>query len=397
MFAYTTIRNKLNDFFLISQVSRPAIARLNNQRVMILALALVPVHIGHIIFFWAALAGTTNPDPASVTFQWRMGIITAHAVMLILSASAGMATYKIRSRDLENFALHRIIYLVIAMAYLLFGAILCVIDQMVLSSINPYLIASLAVALAVIMKPWVAAVFYGIAYITLFFTLPLTQSNPEALLSLRVNGFGATAISLGLSLILWRSNALNLVQQALIERQNKQLEKKNEQLKYMARTDMLTGLFNRMRFTEFVEREIGRIERTGDSSSLLLLDLDHFKRINDLYGHPNGDTVLKLISGVINAQLRKTDILARFGGEEFAILLPGTNLEGAYIVAEKIRQAIEGCTFTGRMEGLRITASFGIAPLNSSQDVSFHNVYQETDKALYRAKNNGRNRVELAR
>lgn len=397
MSAYTTISNKINDFFLIGQVSDPAIARLNNQRIMIFALILVPVHIGHIIFFWAALAGELNPDPASVTFQWQSGIITAHVVMLILSASAGIATYWISSKNLQNVAIHRIIYLVIAMAYLFFGAILCVIDQLVLSSINPYLIASLAVALAVIMKPWIAAAFYSIAYLTLFFSLPLTQPNPEALLSLRVNGFGATAIGLGLSLILWRSNALNLVQQSLIEKQNKQLEKKNEQLKYMARTDMLTGLFNRMRFTEFVEREIARIGRTGEPSSLVLLDLDHFKRINDLYGHPSGDTVLKLIAGVIRGQLRKTDILARFGGEEFVILLPGTTLEGAYRVAEKIRRAIEGCTFTGKMEDLHITASFGVTPLDSSQDVSFHSVYQEADKALYRAKDNGRNRVELAR
>ncbi len=376
MSAYTTITNMFNTFFLLNQVSEPAIARINNQRVMILTLVLAPVHLGHIIFFWIALAGEANPDPASVIFQWRTGIIIVHAVMLILSTSVGIATYRIRSKGLENFTLHRIIYLVTAMAYLLFGAILCVIDQLVISNINPYLIASLAVALAVIIKPWVAAAFYGIAYLTLFFTLPLTQSNPEVLLSLRVNGFGATAIGLGLSLILWRTNALNLVQQSLIEKQKKQLEKKNEQLKYMARTDMLTGLFNRMRFTEFVEREIARIGRTSESSSLILLDLDHFKTINDQYGHPNGDIVLKLIAGVIKGQLRKTDILARFGGEEFVILLPGTTLEGAQKVAEKIRRAIEGCTFTGRMEDLRITASFGVAALKSGQDASFHSVYQ---------------------
>jgi two-component system, cell cycle response regulator len=164
----------------------------------------------------------------------------------------------------------------------------------------------------------------------------------------------------------------------------------------MARTDMLTGLYNRVRFTEFVEREIARTRRTGKESCLVMLDLDHFKNVNDIFGHPNGDTVLECIAGVMKSQLRDTDILARFGGEEFTILLQGTSVDGALKVAEKVRLAIEHCTFPDQMEKLKLTASFGIAPLSADANATFDSVYREADKALYRAKDKWRNRIECA-
>lgn len=189
---------------------------------------------------------------------------------------------------------------------------------------------------------------------------------------------------------------ITLLHKRLIKTQHQELENKNKQLQDMVRTDVLTGLYNRMRFTEFVELELARIKRSGEESSLIFLDLDHFKSVNDTYGHPSGDLVLKWVAGVIKGQLRTTDILARFGGEEFSILLPDTSLEGACMVAEKTRAALESCSFIGQMEDLQITASFGVTSLKKDEPDAFNLAYREADKALYQAKNKGRNRVEPA-
>ncbi len=165
-------------------------------------------------------------------------------------------------------------------------------------------------------------------------------------------------------------------------------------LEDLAGTDQLTGLYNRARFNEIVKQETQRVQRTGEESCLLILDLDLFKEVNDTYGHPNGDQALKTVASEIKQQLRSTDTLARFGGEEFTILLPGTSIEGAYLVAEKIRQAIALCRLPEPMADLSLTASIGVAPLQTMNDQSFDITYREADRALYRAKRRGRNRTE---
>ena len=165
-------------------------------------------------------------------------------------------------------------------------------------------------------------------------------------------------------------------------------------LEALAGTDQLTGLHNRTRFNEIVQQETQRVQRTGEESCLVILDLDLFKEVNDTYGHPNGDRVLKTVATVIKTELRSTDTLARFGGEEFTILLPGTSVEGAYHVAEKVRRAIEARRFPEPMTDLVLTASIGVAPLHARTNRDFDTTYREADRALYRAKDRGRNRTE---
>ncbi len=154
-------------------------------------------------------------------------------------------------------------------------------------------------------------------------------------------------------------------------------------------------MYNRVRFSEIVESELSRIRRTGEQSCLVFLDLDYFKNVNDTYGHPTGDTVLVTIADVIRTHLRDTDHVARFGGEEFMLLLPGTSIEGARNVADKIRRAISDCRFPGTDNSLSVTASFGLAPLLGDRAATLDRAYSEADQALYSAKRNGRNRVEV--
>jgi diguanylate cyclase (GGDEF)-like protein len=159
-----------------------------------------------------------------------------------------------------------------------------------------------------------------------------------------------------------------------------------------AHVDDLTELANRRMFITRLQEEIGRVERGGLPLSLLLFDLDHFKRINDTYGHDVGDRVLTVIASVTRDFKRNADVAARLGGEEFALLLPDTDQSGAVRVAQRLRATIEETRISDR-GGLpiQVTASFGVATITRNGSVD--NVLTKADKALYKAKNSGRNRV----
>lgn len=187
---------------------------------------------------------------------------------------------------------------------------------------------------------------------------------------------------------------------SIVRTARKRIQEQARRLEELAGQDALTGLNNRMRFNEIIRSEMARIGRTGEESCLVLLDLDHFKRVNDTCGHPVGDTVLVTIARVIAENLRDTDHVSRFGGEEFAVLLPGTSLDGACRVAEKIRLAISRCSFPDAPGDLAVTASFGVALLSGLADHeredTLNQAYRTADQALYRAKDRGRNCVEAA-
>jgi len=162
-----------------------------------------------------------------------------------------------------------------------------------------------------------------------------------------------------------------------------------ESLGQLASTDPLTGAWNRRHFGEIVEGEMHRSNRYGHPLSLLLLDIDHFKRVNDTHGHAEGDRVLCEVADCMRAAIRVSDSLTRWGGEEFIVLMPDTGLSSAVILAERIREGIEGHAFEGIGP---VTASVGVAEFlpNDSRDAWL----ERADLAMYRAKHQGRNRVE---
>ena len=174
------------------------------------------------------------------------------------------------------------------------------------------------------------------------------------------------------------------------------LREANELLLKISYTDHLTGLYNRRHLMEILDKEFMRAKRNRNSFSLVILDADLFKRINDKYGHQAGDSVLAVIASVFRKELRCYDTAARYGGEEFIALLPDSHASEAARVAERIRKAIESTTFAGDKAGLRVTVSLGVAQYPSAGVDSIETLIREADKALYRAKVNGRNRVETA-
>lgn len=171
------------------------------------------------------------------------------------------------------------------------------------------------------------------------------------------------------------------------------IEKTNKQLKELSRKDSLTSISNRRDILDKIFYESIRVERNKKTFSLVMCDIDHFKSVNDKYGNECGDYILKKIADTIVSSLRKQDIVARWGGEEFILLLPETNLEGGRIVAEKIRKIIGQFEFKYNNKIILINLTLGVSEY--SIDKNIDGCIKEADKALYHGKNNGRNRVEV--
>ena len=175
---------------------------------------------------------------------------------------------------------------------------------------------------------------------------------------------------------------------------NAQLQVLLRQVTELATHDELTGVYNRRYLLEMLGHEKNRTDRGGAGFCVCILDLDHFKRINDTYGHPVGDEVLKSFAAVVQPLLRSTDFFARYGGEAFLLFLPQTSLEMAEHCIVRIQEALARERYSGLPEGTQLTASIGVAQYYLRESIA--DLIERADKALYRAKQNGRNRMELA-
>ncbi len=180
-----------------------------------------------------------------------------------------------------------------------------------------------------------------------------------------------------------------------IVRYQKMLRAQQSLLEDLVRKDELTGLANRRSVEERLREELPRTERYKHALSVLLADIDHFKTVNDTYGHSYGDFVLKEVAQAFARQCRATDLCARYGGEEFVILLPETSLPEARLVAERLCVAVRDLSFTQAGKAVHVTASFGVTSVNTDHPESLDELLEQADQALYAAKRNGRDRVEV--
>jgi diguanylate cyclase (GGDEF)-like protein len=178
-----------------------------------------------------------------------------------------------------------------------------------------------------------------------------------------------------------------------LKQRNKQLIELTKKLELMAITDPLTGIYNRRHFEKIVKTEFSKAVRYKHPLSCLMIDVDHFKRINDRYGHDAGDSVLREVTELMSSSLREIDVLARWGGEEFIILLPNTMGDNARPVAERILKNISSHKFAKLPDNETVTVSIGVAV--TDRDIkNWEKLIKQADDALYRAKARGRNRVE---
>jgi diguanylate cyclase (GGDEF)-like protein len=172
-------------------------------------------------------------------------------------------------------------------------------------------------------------------------------------------------------------------------------ERAQEQLRYQATHDVLTGVMNRAEILRVCKREVERAIRLGTPLGVLMIDLDHFKRVNDRFGHPGGDEVLRCVTERVASNLRPYDALGRYGGEEFLVILPACDSQQSAATAERIRSAIASYPVRAARTPTRITASFGVTVLDPTADTDQLQIIARADSALYEAKQNGRNRVAV--
>lgn len=167
----------------------------------------------------------------------------------------------------------------------------------------------------------------------------------------------------------------------------------NDKLEKLAFRDGLTNLYNHRYFQETLAKEISRVERYGRPLALLLFDIDHFKKVNDTYGHPAGDQVLITMAQAISKAVRPSDIIARYGGEEFAVILPETDFSGMKVFAERLRRCVASVVTETEQHSIIITISCGGAHFSPGDEVSPNTLINTADRALYMSKENGRNRI----
>lgn len=349
--------------------------RINMNRIFYLSVVAAFMRVLDIILF-TGVAGTSE--------LWYKGILASHTVLLFFYTSVSFITARMRKIQRVN-TIMRIAEYTVPVIILLSGIVIVTIDQLVTTSITPFLIVCVVPAAIFLIRPLVSIIIYIGSYFVYYNLISLTITDHQVLLSNRVNGATMVALGLLISIMTWHYNYVNITQRRRIRSQQKQLKK-------MAYHDSLTNLYNRHFFDETIKNELLAIQYYGHESAILLLDIDNFKNINDTYGHLVGDQVLVQLAKLITYNIRSSDIVSRFGGEEFIILMPRASLSEGCMLAEKLRKLISEEDFIADTVTLHITVSFGVSLLESSKD--YKGYFSNADKALYLAKNKGKNRVE---
>jgi diguanylate cyclase (GGDEF)-like protein len=355
-------------------------AHINIRRIFYLTIIAIPLHVFHIFLF---AFKKTYDTPASQA--WSQGIIGSHFVLLIFMIGFFLITYRLKNRTQANTTMLVLQYIVVVVI-MASGIAIVTFDQLVTTNITPFLLICIISGAIFIIRPLASFMIYVTSYAAYYFLLALTITDPQVLLSNRVNGITAIGVGFLLSLILWHYNHTNIIQKRRIESQQKQLEQ-------MAYLDPLTDLPNRRLLEKMVNREFSSMRRCGHETVIIMLDIDDFKKINDTYGHPVGDRILMQLADLLKSNVRESDTVARFGGEEFIILMPNTSEAEGYDLAERIRKIIMEKSFIIGTIKLRITSSFGVASMRDINSQTLEDYYFLADKALYLAKQSGKNRV----
>lgn len=359
------------------------LARVNLQRMVYLAVVVVPISLIHVIVFWQ-FEPTTDSEA-----QWRLGIISFHASLVVLVM---MLAAIIRFTP-ASVVRDRIIAAIGLACVLVSGIVVTLVDQQVTAAVTPFVIACMLAGTVFLLSPFQALLAYGSALALYLVSLDFWQTDPMALMSSRMNGITASGLAFALSFILWNQAIQSRRQHQVIQTQQQNLEQANTRLTTLAAIDELTGLANRRILTLLLEQELAAIKRHQKPACLLILDIDHFKAVNDQYGHVEGDNVLRQFAQLMKSSVRASDHVSRWGGEEFAILLRNADVETARNVAESLRRRIKDHNFVVDGRTITLTASMGITELNPAEPDPLMQAYQRADQLLYEAKGAGRNQI----
>ena len=372
----------------LDRVWRSRVQQENLKRLYFLALFGVFLSLSQICLFWL-LDATGSAAEA----RWREISLLVHPAILLLSLLIGGLTRRLRRQDNPSTAVERLSTLT-ATLVLAIGLMLTAFDQLVIQGVTPLVAACSITALLLYLRPLTALILFSTALIIGVLIIDQLSNSPALKLSSTMNSLTACASGLLVSWILYRNFLREQQLRKVLLRQREILKARTRQLQFQASHDTLTGLLNRREFERLTESELSRVNRHPAPLSLLMLDLDHFKAINDNFGHPAGDAVIRHVARLLGEHTRNCDTIGRLGGEEFIILLPETDLPQAQQTAEKLRGLIEHSAIDIENGRLQITASIGLACLAPGCPTHLTPFYQAADQALYRAKRGGRNRVE---
>jgi len=357
-------------------------ALINTRRIYYLSMIAIPLRIINIFLF------TINKSYDTLTLKaWSKGIIASHLVLLVFMIGFLLVTHRLKNRIQPNKTMFLLQYIVVVVI-MASGIAIVTFDQLVTTNITPVLLISIITGTIFLIRPITSFILFATSYMTYYYLIALTITNQQILLSNRVNGITAIGIGFLLSLFLWHYNYINITQKRCIEMQQKKLEQ-------MAYYDSLTDLPNRRLYEKLIKQEISLMQRYGHETVLIILDIDNFKKINDTYGHPVGDDILRQVADLLKSNVRDSDTVFRFGGEEFIILMPQTSLEGGYAFADRLRKLIMDKTFSIGPITVQITSSFGITSMDDTNSQNLEGYYHLADRALYLAKQRGKNRVEI--
>ncbi|MCE5221975.1 MAG: GGDEF domain-containing protein [Clostridium sp.] len=359
----------------------------NFTRMKLLLIIFIIVEILFILF--NDIPYLINPSSNVIWNDSKFFIL--HLLILFVSI-IGLILIKISTKyDKNKFKnIYKLLIPTLTALLLSLVAIINSLDQVKSGYISSVFIANLIIFSAVIMLrfPLNLAV-YLIPFLTYLGGLVTFQHNAELLISNSINGLifflAVILISTAIYNYHWEEITKNIV-----------LEEINFKLNYMSSHDPLTGLLNRRSFGIKVAEKMRIITETKELATLIWVDIDHFKHVNDKFGHPIGDIVLKEVSHILMEHIKTTDLVTRWGGEEFLIFLFQTSIDETYVLANKIRLAIQNKVILADEFQIQITASFGVSLLKDNFSNSFDTSYKAADAALYKAKNQGRNQVVLA-
>lgn len=370
---------------------------LNMHRLRWMAFVVVPLGLVLGCAYWVGADGRT-PAVAAGSRAHAWADFSMAGVMALLGLGAQHVIRQGRATPVAS-----VLTLLASVFTLLITIVATAIDQAYLSGITAFLFGSITIGAVPLIRPRLALLMFLGAYGLLYYALALTQQDPVLLHIGRITGLAAVFLSFFVSVVLWRQATANILLHRALKSINDALKSSNEalaakegELVVLAQRDGLTGLYNRRAFTQLAESELARAHRYPGATSVIMADIDFFKKVNDTYGHPVGDEVLKHLAGLLLAGVRSTDVVARIGGEEFMVMLPQTSVEAAAMLAEKLRILVQDSPLRLGDLQISIAASFGVTGIAAGQAGTVDELYTVADNALYDAKHQGRNRVVVS-
>lgn len=362
------------------------------RRLRVLAIVAVVLHLSLAVWFAQFTAPPGRADLqvwADELSRWQAGL----AVVLLV---IGLLTHRYVVRRTQANGFGRVLQATFCVAYLTFGAAASILDVGIGNGIGTFMIICQGVAVLSLMRPLMSVGIFGAALVVFWGILRTSHIEPTLLASLQVQVVSALLMASAMSMILWHQYTRTVLLRRQLSEKNAMLLSQQQELVTLAERDALTGLYNRRQFMRMAEMELVRADRMPRGTSLLMVDLDFFKKVNDEHGHPAGDGVLQQVASILMSSVRASDLVGRMGGEEFIVLLPYTTPGQAVVVAEKLRNALRAHPLKIEHLQLPVTASFGVTGLTETQKAPLQALYTAADLALYAAKHGGRDRVEVS-